>query len=151
MSDTQLVSRLPALRWRKAWLQIDQKQSSIEFAKTNRGVFVLHAAFITLMALSQHFSNARLGLIALTIIAIAIVPKKRVPIIVGASVFYIFVRPFRGRLGKSAQCQSADADRRYLDAYVANDGGWCIFCFFFFLSQIHEMARNSFDIEEACR
>ena len=95
MSDTQLVSRLPALRWRKAWLQIDQKQSSIEFAKTNRGVFVLHAAFITLMALSQHFSNARLGLIALTIIAIAIVPKKRVPIIVGASVFYIFVRPFR--------------------------------------------------------
>lgn len=99
MKNNQNVSTasisLSPLHLRKAWLQIDQNPKAIEFTKSNFGKFALHAVFIIVMALSQQFSNSALGLISLTIIAVAILPKYRTLIIVLASVFYLLLRPFR--------------------------------------------------------
>ncbi|MBO6918124.1 MAG: hypothetical protein JJ858_06825 [Rhizobiaceae bacterium] len=95
VQQSQPMTSFSPWHLRNAWLKMDQNPRAIEFAKSNIGIFVLHAAFIFVMALSQQFSNSALGLISLTIIGVAILPKYRIPLIMLSSVFYLLLRPFR--------------------------------------------------------
>ncbi|MEM7303105.1 MAG: hypothetical protein AAF468_18650 [Pseudomonadota bacterium] len=83
------------LAWRRAWLEIDQNESAIHFVATLPGALTVLAAFVAVAALSLQLSISHLGLIAITLFAIIVAPKYRMPIIVGASLFYLFIRPFR--------------------------------------------------------
>jgi len=93
-AESPLGSKTPAAL-RRAWLTIDQNQSSIDFVASIPGKFAIHLAFVLVLALSQQLSNAALGLISLTIFAVAILPTQRMTIITVSSLFYLFMRPFR--------------------------------------------------------
>jgi hypothetical protein len=83
------------LKWRQAWLTMDKNPVAIEFAKTNLGVFVLHIGFILALAASGQLSNAALVMVSATLGAIALAPHRRIELLVGASILYVILRPFR--------------------------------------------------------
>ncbi len=83
------------LQWRRAWLTMDQNPAAQIFATSLPGILCLHAVVILALAVSFEFSRASLALIALTLFAIALMPSRRLPLMVGASLFYLFLRPFR--------------------------------------------------------
>lgn len=99
MASTETISspniELSPLKWRRAWLTMDQNPVVIEFAKTKIGIFVLHVGFILALAASGQLSNAALVMSAATLAAIALAPHRRIELMVGASVLYILLRPFR--------------------------------------------------------
>lgn len=83
------------LKWRRAWLTMDQNPVAIEFAKSNLGVFVLHVGFILALAASGQLSGAALVMVSATLGAIALAPHRRIELLVGASILYVILRPFR--------------------------------------------------------
>ena len=83
------------LQLRQAWLTIDQNPTAQLFAASLWGKLCVHGVVVLALAASFQFSTASLALIALTLFAIALVPGRRMPIMVGASLFYLFLRPFR--------------------------------------------------------
>lgn len=100
VADTQLApsgghSLRRIRRWRQAWLTIDQNAEAQKWAASGFGKLAVHAVVVLAMALSFQFSNAALVLISLTLFAIALMPAWRIPLMVGSSLFYLFLRPFR--------------------------------------------------------
>ena len=80
---------------RQAWLTIDQNSSAIAFVRSMTGTIALHIAFILILAMSRQISTSALGLISATLLAVALLPAKRMMIICFSSLFYLAMRPFR--------------------------------------------------------
>lgn len=83
------------LSWRQAWLTIDQNPAAQAFVATPLGKLAVHLVVVLAMGLSFQISNAALALMTVTMLAVAFLPAYRLPIIVGSSLFYLFMRPFR--------------------------------------------------------
>lgn len=97
VADTQMTEeglRSP-LKWRQAWLTIDQNPVAQSFAASWLGKLIVQGIVVLALAASFQFTTASLALIGLTLFAIALLPTHRLPIMVGASLFYLFLRPFR--------------------------------------------------------
>ncbi len=99
MSSVDLSPPAPGswspLALRQAWLNIDQNSAAVAFVRSTIGKFALHFAFIAALALSQQLSTAALGLISVTLFAVAAMPAQRMAIICFSSLFFLAMRPFR--------------------------------------------------------
>ncbi len=87
-----IVSPLAA---RRAWLAVDSNEPAIAFASTRLGSFALSGMFIALLAMSLQLSMAALALTGVALLAMVALPRHRFAILMGASVFYFAMRPFR--------------------------------------------------------
>ena len=94
-ASIETAGRYSPHRWRQAWLTIDQNPAAQNWAMSWFGKLAVHLAVVAAMFLSFEFSTPALALISLTLFAIALVPTWRMPLIVGSSLFYLFLRPFR--------------------------------------------------------
>ncbi len=83
------------LNWRHAWLTIDTNDRVVDRAKTRMGSLVLGAAFIVVLAASAQLSLPALILVAATVFAMVLLPAHGLSILMGSSLFYFVMRPFR--------------------------------------------------------
>jgi hypothetical protein len=81
--------------WRRAWLSVDRNPRALAFATTRPGIAVLHVAFLALLGLSQQTSTLSLGLIASTLVMLAVAPAWRWHVLGLAGVAYLCARPLR--------------------------------------------------------
>ncbi len=83
------------LRWRQAWLTIDDNRVALDFVQTRAGGLALHLAFIAVLAASGQLSIPALGLSAVALLGMWALAAHRLAVLVAASAFYLLMRPFR--------------------------------------------------------
>lgn len=108
LSNNQ-ASRFSLSTMRQAWLSIDQNEQAIAFVRTFMGKVILHLAFMVVMAMTFQMSAASLVLIGVALFGVAAFPAYRMQIVVGASLFYVMLRPFRIDGWKNLLNTKADA------------------------------------------
>ncbi len=82
-------------RWRQAWLSIDDNRAALDFVQTRAGGLALHLVFIAALALSGQLSRPALALSAVALLGMWALPAHRLAVLIGASAFYLLMRPFR--------------------------------------------------------
>lgn len=82
-------------RLRTAWLSIDGNERALAWSQGWTGIVVIHVVFIALLAACQKVSMLSLGLIGITLAALAAAPAWRWPILGVAGVAYFMARPLR--------------------------------------------------------
>lgn len=83
------------LEWRRAWLAIDSNERAIAWAQTRLGSLTICAAFVAVLAVSLQLSLPALALVAATVFAMVLLPGHGLSILMGSSLFYFVMRPFR--------------------------------------------------------
>lgn len=83
------------LAWRRAWLGMDRDPAALAFAATPAGAVALHVAFLAALAASSQVSAASIALIALTLVACALWPARRLALVALSGLAYLLLRPFR--------------------------------------------------------
>ncbi len=83
------------LEWRHAWLTIDTNERAVAWVKTRVGSLVLSAAFVVVLAAGLQLSMPALALVAATVFAMVLLPAHGLSILMGSSLFYFVIRPFR--------------------------------------------------------
>ncbi len=86
-------SRLEA--WRQAWLAIDRNERALEFVQTRIGSLLLCAVFVFVLGAGLQLSVAALALVAAALFAMILLPAHALTVLVGSSLFYFAMRPFR--------------------------------------------------------
>lgn len=100
MSDLSLeakpegwLTRLAQLR--RDWLAMDANPRARAFAASERGLIVVHVAFLAALAASLQVSVPALALIGATLACAALWPHRRLAILLASSLLFLFLRPFR--------------------------------------------------------
>ena len=83
------------LEWREAWLSIDTNERAVAFAGTRAGGLVVALGVVACLAAGMQLSTAALALVGVTLLAMAALPRHALAIMLGASLFYFVLRPFR--------------------------------------------------------
>lgn len=86
-------SRLLDLR--RAWLGMDRSEGAIAFAATPLGVAVLYIGFMAGLAATLELGAPHLVLVAGALFACAMLPRHRLLVLVGSSLVFLFLRPYR--------------------------------------------------------
>ena len=84
-----------ASRGRDLWLAIDTNERAIAFVATRTGALAVTFAVLLCLAAGLQMSLPALALVGLTVLGIVLVPARATAILLGASLFYFAVRPFR--------------------------------------------------------
>lgn len=85
--------RLLALR--RAWLTMDANPAAVGFAGTLPGLLLIHAGLLAALSATGQFSPSGLAVVAVALAGCVALPRHRLPVLVAASLFYVFARPFR--------------------------------------------------------
>lgn len=83
------------IEWRSAWLTIDTNDRAVGWAKTRLGSLVLCAMFVAVVAASAQLSAPALALVGATLFAMVLLPAHGLSILMGSSLFFFVMRPFR--------------------------------------------------------
>ena len=83
------------LAWREAWLAIHENERAVAFAQTRAGGLVVALGVVACLAAGLQLSTAALALVALTLAGMVALPTHAVMIMLGSSLFYFALRPFR--------------------------------------------------------
>ncbi len=86
---------LSPLHWRRAWLSIDSNERIIALASSYLGGLILSGIFVLVLAATTKMSMAALGLIAVSLGLMAVLPAHRFAILMVSSLAYVGLRPFR--------------------------------------------------------
>ena len=98
MSSIDTIGHAGGLRpldWRRAWLTIDTNDRAVAWAGTRAGSLVLCMAFVAVLAASAQLSLPALALVGATVFAMVLLPAHGLSILMGSSLFYFVMRPFR--------------------------------------------------------
>lgn len=88
-----MVARLARLR--RAWLSMDANPAAIRYARTPVGRLTIHAGLLIALAASMQLSLAGLAMVTAALAGCLVLPRHRLQVLVGASLVYVFMRPFR--------------------------------------------------------
>lgn len=100
VSRTGQIGRSPLgilVDWRRAWLAIDTNPAAVAYARTLPGLAVIHGAFLIALGATLQLGPAAMVLVAAALAGCALFPARRLLILVGASLAFVFFRPFRAQ------------------------------------------------------
>ncbi len=80
---------------RRAWLGMDRDPAALAWAGTPAGQILLHIAFMAALAATFRLGATALGFVAIALAGCALWPRRRLAVLVGSSVVFLLLRPFR--------------------------------------------------------
>ena len=83
------------LAWRRAWLTIEEKSSARAFVSRPLGMVAVHGGLLAALALSLQLSLPMVAIAGLTLGAAALWPRRRLTVLLVASLVVLFLRPYR--------------------------------------------------------
>lgn len=86
---------LNPLSWRRRWLSLDENPAALAFAQTLAGQMLLHAAFLGLVFMMPLVRTKHFALIAVALIAVALVPTRRMLAVSAVGAAYFLLRPLK--------------------------------------------------------
>ncbi|MGE3305211.1 MAG: hypothetical protein AB7I52_04515 [Rhizobiaceae bacterium] len=82
-------------RVRAAWLAMDRNPSAIAFARSWRGIALIHIAFVATLLAGAQISAVATVMVAAVLVGCALLPAYRLAVMAWGGLAYICLRPFR--------------------------------------------------------
>lgn len=83
------------LAWRRAWLTIEESSSARAFVSRPLGMVAVHGGLLAALALSLQLSLPMVAIAGLTLGAAVLWPRRRLTVLLVASLVVLFLRPYR--------------------------------------------------------
>lgn len=83
------------LRVRAAWLSMDRNPSAVAFARSWRGIVLIHLVFVATLLAGAQISPVATIMVAMVLTGCALLPAHRLAVMAWGGLAYICLRPFR--------------------------------------------------------